>query len=163
MTKKAMFLGLTLAIGCTGAFAENQSDYETNPQPYNKSETTRDSDRMRDSDKMRDSEEMRDSGKSRDADNTGLNKRDKDGAKPTSQTQSNSSKDVGLLGEVRRAVVDDDSLSVTAKNVKIMVENGVVMLRGPVESEAEKEKIDSLVQGVKGVTKVDNQLDIKKP
>lgn len=163
MTKKAMFLGLTLAIGCTGAFAEDQSDYERNTGTSSSTETSRDSDGMRHPDGMQNSDGMRNSDRSRDPDNTGLNKRDRDGANQTPQNQSNSGKDVNTLGEVRRAVVDEDSLSVTAKNVKIMVEDGVVILRGPVESKAEKERIGSLAKGVKGVTKVDNQLDIKKP
>lgn len=95
------------------------------------------------------------------ADNTDINERDKDGATKTPQTQSNNTQDRELLAAVRRAIVDDKSLSTMAHNVKILVERGTVTLRGPVSNEAEKAKIGSLVKQVKGITKTDNQLDVK--
>lgn len=95
------------------------------------------------------------------ADNTEMNARDKDGATKTPQDQTNTVPDRKLLAAVRRAVVDDKSLSVKAHNIKIMVTGGAVTLRGPTDSADETTKIEALVKGVKGVTKVDNQLDIK--
>jgi osmotically-inducible protein OsmY len=94
-------------------------------------------------------------------DNTRMNARDKDGASVTPQNQSNAATDRKLLAAVRRAIVKDKSLSVTAHNVKIMTANGAVTLRGPVKSDDEKSKIDTLVKQVDGVTNVDNQLDVK--
>jgi osmotically-inducible protein OsmY len=55
----------------------------------------------------------------------------------------------------------DDSLSMTAKNVKIITENGMVTLRGPVKSEAEKNKIGQLAKSAAGRMKIDNQLEVK--
>ena len=55
----------------------------------------------------------------------------------------------------------DDSLSMTAKNVKIITENGMVTLRGPVKSQAEKSKIAQLAKSAAGQMKVDNQLEVK--
>ena len=52
-----------------------------------------------------------------------------------------------------------DSLSNDAKNIKIITSNGVVTLRGPVKTEAEKTDIGRLAQRVSGVRKVDNQLE----
>lgn len=95
------------------------------------------------------------------ADNTDINKRDKAGNTKTPEKQSNRTQDRRLLAAVRRAVVDDKSLSTTAHNIKILVQSGQVTLRGPVASEEEKAKVGRLVQGVKGVTTVDNRLDIK--
>jgi len=95
------------------------------------------------------------------ADNTDINDRDKGGATKTPQDQTNQASDRKLLAAVRSAVTDDKSLSTKAHNIKIMVEGGGVTLRGPVNSEGEKSKIESLAKGVQGVTKVDNQLDIK--
>lgn len=139
MNKTALLLSLTLALGCTSVFAADKSSDETNKRVDANAQTTPDTD------------------------NTRINKRDRDGTNPTPQTQTNSSDDIKILAEIRRAVVDEDSLSVKAQNVKIMVQDGVVMLRGPVESEAEKATIGSLAKGIAGVTKVNNQLDIKTP
>ena len=95
------------------------------------------------------------------ADNTDINDRDKDGATKTPQTQSNNTQNRELLAAVRRAIVNDKSLSTMAHNVKILVERGTVTLRGPVSNEAEKVKIGSHAKQVKGITKTDNQLDVK--
>ena len=57
-------------------------------------------------------------------------------------------------------MVSDDSLSTTAKNVKIITNDGVVTLRGPVKSEHEKQAIAAKAQQVAGVQRVDNQLEV---
>ena len=94
-----------------------------------------------------------------DADNTRLNKRDRDDALSTTpMDQPNAS--VDLVAQVRKAIVDDDNLSMQAHNVKVVVDHGVVTLRGPVASASEKARVGQLAAGVRGVTRVDNQLDI---
>jgi hyperosmotically inducible protein len=95
------------------------------------------------------------------ADNTKKNQRDRSGDKKTSGDQSNSSQDVKITAAIRRAVVRDHSLSMTAKNVKIITANGMVTLRGPVKSDAEKAKIVELAQSAAGNAKIDNQLEVK--
>jgi hyperosmotically inducible periplasmic protein len=95
------------------------------------------------------------------ADNTGKNERDRSGETQTSGDQSNKSEDVKITAAIRRAVVKDHSLSSMAKNVKIIAANGVVTLRGPVKSDAEKTKIGELAQSSAGNTKIDNQLEVK--
>jgi hyperosmotically inducible protein len=95
------------------------------------------------------------------ADNTGKNERDRSGETQTSGDQSNKSEDVKLTAAIRRAVVKDHSLSSMAKNVKIITANGVVTLRGPVKSDAEKTKIAELAQSSAGNAKIDNQLEVK--
>lgn len=95
------------------------------------------------------------------ADNTKMNNRDKGDPAQTPQTQSNAKADRELLASVRRTIVKDKSLSVTAHNIKILVEGGVVTLRGPVKSDEEKSKVESLAKSVAGVTSVDNKVDIK--
>ena len=75
------------------------------------------------------------------ADNSGKNVRDrKDGTK-TSGDQSNAKSDVAITQEIRKAVVADKNLSMNAHNVKIITPDGVVTLRGPVKSPAEKDAI----------------------
>jgi len=95
------------------------------------------------------------------ADNTEMNERDKSGATKTAQKQTDREGDRKLLAAVRRAVVDEKTLSISAHNVKIVVLNGVLTLRGPVNNESEKKKVEELAKQVEGVTNVVNQLDIK--
>lgn len=95
------------------------------------------------------------------ADNTKKNQRDRSGETKTSGDQSNSSQDVKITAAIRRAVVRDHSLSMTAKNVKIITSNGMVTLRGPVKSDAEKAKIVELARSAAGNAKIDNQLEVK--
>jgi len=94
------------------------------------------------------------------ADDTGINKRDASHANTTPTDQPNNAADVKFAASVRRAIVDDKSLSVKAHNVKLVASSGVVTLRGPVASADEKSKIEKIVSAVAGVTRVDNQLDI---
>ena len=95
------------------------------------------------------------------ADNTRKNERDRSGETTTSGDQSNSQEDVKITAAIRRAVVRDNSLSMTAKNVKIITANGMVTLRGPVKNDAEKAKIAELAQSAAGNAKIDNQLEVK--
>ncbi|WP_046350797.1 BON domain-containing protein [Janthinobacterium sp. B9-8] len=94
-------------------------------------------------------------------DNTEMNVRDKSGATLTPQMQSNRKEDRKLLAAVRRTVVDDNTLSTSGQNVKILARDGVVTLRGPVDNESEKNKLGDLAKQVAGVTSVLNQLDVK--
>jgi osmotically-inducible protein OsmY len=93
-------------------------------------------------------------------DNTGRNVRDRSGATLTPGDQSESAADRTLTQRIRQAVVADDSLSMTAHNVKIITVNGVVTLRGPVNSAKEKATIDAKAQQIAGATKVKSQLEI---
>ena len=95
------------------------------------------------------------------ADNTSKNQRDRSGETTTSGDQSNSSEDVKITAAIRSAIFKEDSLSATAKNVKIITADGTVTLRGPVQNEAEKERIAELAQSAAGNAKIDNQLEVK--
>ena len=95
------------------------------------------------------------------ADNTKLNVRDKASATPTADDQSNNSADLKTAAAVRSAIVADGSLSTMAHNVKLVAMGGVVTLRGPVASEAEKTKVAKIAADVVGVVRVHNTLDIK--
>jgi osmotically-inducible protein OsmY len=93
-------------------------------------------------------------------DNTERNVRDRSGDTLTSGDQSESEADRTLTQQVRQAVVADDSLSTNAHNVKIITSNGVVTLRGPVNSAQEKANIDAKAQQIAGATKVNNHLEV---
>ena len=94
------------------------------------------------------------------ADNTKLNERDRNGATPTSGDQSNSKSDLDITAQIRKSIVGDSSLSMDAKNVKVITQNGAVVLRGPVKSDAEKNAVGSKASGVAGVKNVENDLDV---
>jgi hyperosmotically inducible protein len=94
-------------------------------------------------------------------DNTGRNVRDRGGATMTPGDQSESEADRTVTQQIRRAVVADDSLSTMAKNVKIITADGVVTLRGPVQSPREKEAIEAKARQFAGINQVDNQLEVK--
>ena len=93
-------------------------------------------------------------------DNTERNVQDRSGATLTPGDQSESKADLDLTQRVRQAVVADESLSTNAHNVKIITSNGVVTLRGPVNSAEEKATIDAKAQQIAGATKVNNHLEI---
>lgn len=95
------------------------------------------------------------------ADNTGKNERDRSDDAKTSGDQSNSPEDIKITAAIRRAVVADDSLTMTATNIKIITADGVVTLRGPVKTAAEKSKIGKLAQEHADGAKVENQLEVK--
>ena len=94
-------------------------------------------------------------------DNTATNERDRSGETKTSGDQSNSSADLKITQDIRRALMKDSELSTTAKNIKIITDNGQVTLRGPVKNAQEKAKIDQLARSAAGGAKIDDQLDVK--
>jgi hyperosmotically inducible periplasmic protein len=95
------------------------------------------------------------------ADNTGRNVRDREGDTLTSGDQSETEADRELTQKIRQAVVEDDSLSMAAQNVKIITVDGIVTLRGPVDSQREKQAIGAKAVQVAGSNKVRNQLEVK--
>lgn len=94
------------------------------------------------------------------ADNTKRNERDRNNAALTPGDQGSSEADRNITQQVRQSVIKDDSLSMTAKNSKIITQNGVVTLRGPVKNMDEKAALARIAQNTAGVSRVDNQLEI---
>ena len=80
----------------------------------------------------------------------------------TAQSQKENSLDLSITQKIRQAIVDDNSLSMNARNVKIITRDGQVTLRGPVDTGVEKENIENKATSVAGVSHVDNQLEVKK-
>lgn len=94
------------------------------------------------------------------ADDTGKNKRDRDDTALTPGDQGGSEADRKITQEVRQGVMKAEGLSITAQNVKIITNDGVVTLRGPVKSAAEKSQVAQIAQAASGVKKLDNQLEV---
>jgi hyperosmotically inducible periplasmic protein len=94
-------------------------------------------------------------------DNTAKNDRDH-AAVPTADNAGNSAADRDLTQKIRKAVMDDSSLSTNAHNCKIVVENGAVTLVGPVASDAERTKLEQIAVANAGDRTVVNKLEVTK-
>jgi hyperosmotically inducible protein len=93
------------------------------------------------------------------ADDTKKNARDRsDTVTPLDQKED--SRDIEITAEVRKELVGNHDLSMTAKNVKVVTRDGVVTLRGPVETDAEKATVHAAAQKVVGDQRVDDQIEI---
>lgn len=95
------------------------------------------------------------------ADNTKMNQRDQNANQATADQQKGNRSDLDITQQIRQAIVKDKSLSTYAHNVKIITQNGMVTLKGPVRSESEKSTIAAKAEGIAGEGKVTNQLDVK--
>ncbi len=95
------------------------------------------------------------------ADNTKVNQRDQNASEPTAGQQKMDRSDRDITQQIRRAVMQDKSLSTYAHNVKIITQNGQVTLKGPVRSEDEKRAIEAKANEIAGANKVTSELDIK--
>jgi hyperosmotically inducible protein len=94
-------------------------------------------------------------------DNTKMNQRDKNKAEPTADQQKENQPDRELARQIRRSIVQDKSLSSFAHNVKIIAQNGVVTLKGPVRSDEEKTAVEAKASEIAGADKVTSQLEVK--
>jgi hyperosmotically inducible periplasmic protein len=95
-------------------------------------------------------------------DNTAINERDRSNDTQTSGDQSNSSADLKITQAIRQALMKDGELSTTAKNIKVITENGQVTLRGPVKTAQEKAKVDQLAKSAAGGAPIVDQLDVNE-
>ena len=72
-----------------------------------------------------------------------------------------SGSDLELTQRVRKTIIADSALSTNAHNCKIVVENGVVTLLGPVSDDVEKARVVDLAKQA-GATQVVDQLEVSK-
>ena len=94
------------------------------------------------------------------ADDTKINKRDGSQKELTADQQGETKQDRDITQEIRRAVVNDNSLSTYAHNVKIITVGGMVTLKGPVRSEEEKRAIEEKAAQIAGNGKIKSEIDI---
>jgi hyperosmotically inducible periplasmic protein len=95
------------------------------------------------------------------SDNTKTNKQDSSKGAVTADQQKENVADREMARKIRQAIVQDKSLSTYAHNVKVIVRDGKVTLKGPVRSEDEKTSIGAKAADVAGADKVQNELTIK--
>jgi hyperosmotically inducible periplasmic protein len=91
--------------------------------------------------------------------NSGVNVRDRDSSAKTPIDQNENQKDINITADIRKQVVATE-MSTNAHNVKIITQDGKVTLRGPVDSEDEKSRIEKIAQDVAGKEHVDNQIEV---
>ena len=94
-------------------------------------------------------------------DNTKTNQRDRSDNAVTADQQKENRTDRELAKQITRAIAKDKSLSTYAHNVKIVVQNGAVTLKGPVRTEEEKKAIETKATEVAGEGKVTCELEVK--
>jgi osmotically-inducible protein OsmY len=94
-------------------------------------------------------------------DNTKVNKGDGSSGAVTADQQKSDKTDRMLTKKIRQSLMQDKALSTYAHNVKIISQNGMVTLKGPVRSDNEKKLIESKAADIAGgPTKVDDQLTV---
>ena len=96
------------------------------------------------------------------SDNTGLNARDQNSANRTADNQAMGGDETEILADIRREIVANDDMSTYAKNVKIIVKDGTVTLRGPVDSLNEKQWIGRTTTARARNFRVINQLEVRE-
>jgi hyperosmotically inducible protein len=95
------------------------------------------------------------------ADNTKTNQRDQNANEATADQQKDNRSDRDITQQIRKAIINDKSLSTYAHNVKIITQDGQVTLKGPVRSEEEKKAIEEKATEIAGENKVTSELAVK--
>ncbi len=72
--------------------------------------------------------------------------------------QSESKDDRMLTQQIRKMLMDDDRLSTSAKNIKVITINGVVTLKGELKDKEEKMTIVEKIKKIPGIRKIDDHL-----
>ena len=93
-------------------------------------------------------------------DNTAVNERDAVRDTKTPIDQDENQADVTRTAEIRKRLLDQPDMSVNARNAKIITSQGKVTLRGPVDSEAERDALVKIATEIAGAENVDNQLEV---
>jgi len=95
-------------------------------------------------------------------DNTKVNQRDRSAAEATADQQKSNAADMNMTKTIRRSIMADKSLSTYAHNIKVISQNGVVTLKGPVKSDAEKTAVVAKAVAVTGsADHVTDQISVK--
>jgi hyperosmotically inducible periplasmic protein len=94
-------------------------------------------------------------------DNTKANSGAGDKSAVTADQQKENPADRQMVRQIRQAIIKDKSLSTYAHNIKVIVQNGAVTLKGPVRSEEEKNALEAKATEVAGEGKVTNELEVE--
>jgi hyperosmotically inducible periplasmic protein len=94
-------------------------------------------------------------------DNTANNKGDQKPGAVTADQQKMNATDRDLTAKIRRSIMANKSLSVYAHNIKIVSQNGIVTLKGPVRSDDEVRSIMASAIEIAGADKAVNQMTVQ--
>ena len=94
-------------------------------------------------------------------DNSKMNERDREQPRLTADQQSENEADRDLTASIRKSITDDKAMSVYGKNVKIISQNGMVTLKGPVRSDTEKGAIEAAAKKIAGAAKVKSEITVE--
>ena len=83
-----------------------------------------------------------------------------DATGPTANQEEMNPSDRAITQRIRKAIHRDRSLSIHGRNIKIFIQDGKVILRGPVLSEEEKGNLEAKAISVAGQENVSNQLEV---
>jgi osmotically-inducible protein OsmY len=75
--------------------------------------------------------------------------------------QGNSKADVTMTANIRKDILADKNMSVSAQNVKIFTNTGKVTLRGQVNTADEKRRIGEIAGKYARAENVENQIEVK--
>jgi hyperosmotically inducible periplasmic protein len=91
----------------------------------------------------------------------------RDGASSDTETRAHASNDedggpsgIEVAADIRSRVADEN-MSISALNVRISSRDGKVSLRGSVDSEAEKQRIEEIAQDAAGGMAMESQLTVR--
>jgi len=93
--------------------------------------------------------------------NRAKNRRDRDSRTLTPLDQGSSKSDTEITAQIRKDIIAGHDMSLNGKNIKIITLNGLVTLRGAVNSTEEKSKIAEIAQRQVGAHNLSNQLEVK--
>jgi hyperosmotically inducible protein len=91
-------------------------------------------------------------------DNSSQNK----GQTESADNQPNLKADREITAKIRKAIVGDKDLSTYAHNIKVITVNGQVTLKGPVQTDQEKQKVMGLAANIVPPGKITNDLTVKQ-
>jgi osmotically-inducible protein OsmY len=80
---------------------------------------------------------------------------------PKTVELSADSADRRATDEIRRRIEDDQSVSARARRIAVSTSDGVVTLRGEVEDAQDRMELGSLAEGVEGVRRVEDRLEVR--
>jgi len=99
------------------------------------------------------------SGQDKRPDNTANNK----DQTATADKQGMGKGDTETARKIRKAIVADKAMSTYGKNVKVIVKDGKVTLKGPVRSEEEKSSIVAKAREAAGDANVTDEITVAPP
>ena len=93
-------------------------------------------------------------------DNTQMNKGEAQEGATTADQQGMNPSDREITRKIRSMIVDDESLSTYAHNIKVITQGGKVTLKGLVRTQKEKVNVEAKAGAVAGPTNVTSAIQI---